>query len=68
MERISWIGKAVGEPYRGKPDVRFDEGDLRKTTRPTGLRHQTERSWKTVPERLNCTNLVSTLLVAMLFH
>ncbi len=53
MERISWIGKAVGEPYRGKPDVRFDEGDLRKTARPTGLRHQTERSWKTVPERLN---------------
>lgn len=29
MERISWIGKAVGEPYRGKPDVRFDEGSLR---------------------------------------
>ena len=29
MERISCIGKAVGEPYRGKPDVRFDEGNLR---------------------------------------
>jgi hypothetical protein len=20
------LGKVVGEPYRGKPDVRFDEG------------------------------------------
>jgi hypothetical protein len=53
MERISWIGKAVGEPYRGKPDVRFDEGDLRTTAWQTGLRHQTERSWKTVPQCLN---------------
>jgi hypothetical protein len=30
---ITGQGKAVGEPYRGKPDVRFDEGDLRTTTR-----------------------------------
>jgi len=50
---ITEQGKAVGEPYRGKPDVRFDEGDLRKTARQTGLRHQTERSWKTVPECLH---------------
>ena len=21
-------GKVVGEPYRGKPDVRFDEGEM----------------------------------------
>jgi len=21
-------GKVVGEPYRGKPDVRFDEGEV----------------------------------------
>jgi hypothetical protein len=25
------LGKTVGEPYRGKPDVRFDEGDLRRS-------------------------------------
>jgi hypothetical protein len=28
------MGKIVGEPYRGKPDVRFDEGA--KGKRPTG--------------------------------
>jgi len=28
------MGKIVGEPYRGKPDVRFDE--RAKGMRPTG--------------------------------
>jgi hypothetical protein len=32
-------GKVVGKPYRGKPDVRFDEGA--KGMRPwRGLRHR----------------------------
>jgi len=26
------MGKVVGEPYRGKPDVRFDEGAKGKVT------------------------------------
>jgi len=34
-------GKVVGEPYPGKPDVRFDEGT--KGSRPWwGLRHRHE--------------------------
>jgi hypothetical protein len=53
MERINCIGKVVGEPYWGKPDVRFDEGNLRRSAWQPGLRHQTERSWTTVPECLN---------------
>jgi hypothetical protein len=29
------MGKVVGEPYRGKPDVRFDEGTKgRKARQP----------------------------------
>ena len=27
------MGKVVGEPYRGKPDVRFDEGAEGKRSR-----------------------------------
>ncbi len=30
---ISPLVRTVGEPYRGKPDVRFDEGDLRTSAR-----------------------------------
>jgi hypothetical protein len=27
------MGKVVGEPYRGKPDVRFDEGTKARKVR-----------------------------------
>jgi hypothetical protein len=33
------MGKVVGEPYRGKPDVRFDEG-AKGTLAMTNLRHR----------------------------
>ena len=53
LHPISSPISAVGEPYWGKPDVRFDEGDQRTAARQIWLRHQTERSWQTVQKCLN---------------
>ena len=33
LDPISLLVSAVGEPYWGKPDVRFDEGDQRTESR-----------------------------------
>ena len=32
------MGKVVGEPYRGKPDVRFDEGTKGRKVRQRGAK------------------------------
>ena len=50
------MGKIVGEPYRGKPDVRFDE--RAKGMRPTGNPPLATVNTHLIPSQHQCSTLL----------